>query len=344
MKAAYLTGPRNVEIRDIVKPLIKNDADVLLQTVVAGLCGSDLHYFLADRIGSEAVPYPAIVGHECSAVVEAVGPAVKRFKAGDRVAVEPSISCGECDQCRAGRPHTCRKIEFLGHPGERDGCLAEYFVMPEGNLFPIPETMTMAEAMLIEPLSIALHARSLARGLLGPAIGVLGSGPIGLLLIQALRTEGQGKIYASDRSAARVEASRKAGAAWSGDAGSLDIAAEILKQEPLGLDAVFEVSGDPEAIAQAVELVKPGGWIFQIGIPLGGQVSYPIAALRRKEIGLRNVRRQNRCLKRALLLVETKHLDVAWLDTHRFKIEDAAKAFATAADRTDGVLKASIVF
>jgi L-iditol 2-dehydrogenase len=344
MKAAYLTGARKVEICDIGKPLIKNDDDVLLKTAVAGLCGSDLHYFVVDRVGTEAVPYPAIVGHECSAVVEAVGPAVKRFRTGNRVAVEPSISCGECDQCLAGRPHTCRKISFLGHPGERDGCLAEYFVMPERNLFPVPETMTMSEAMLIEPLSIALHARALARGMLGPAIGVLGSGPIGLLLIQAIKTEGYGKIYASDRSEARVAAAIKAGAAWSGNPGTMDVAAEIMKQEPLGLDAVFEVSGDPEAIEQAVEMVKPGGWIFQIGIPLCERVSYPIAKLRRKEIGLLNVRRQNRCLERALLLVETKHLEVAWLATHGFKIEDAAKAFATAADRTDGVLKASIVF
>ena len=344
MKAAYLTGARKVEIRDIGKPLIKNDDDVLLKTAVAGLCGSDLHYFITDRIGSEAVRYPAIVGHECSAVVEAVGPAVKRFKAGSRVAVEPTISCGECDQCKSGRPHTCRKVGFLGHPGERDGCLAEYFVMPERNLFPVPESMTMTEAMLVEPLSIALHARALAGGVLGPAIGVSGSGPIGLLLIQVLKTEGLGKIYASDRSDARVEAAVKAGAVWSGNPGQQDIASEILKREPLGLDAVFEVSGDPEAIEQAVELVKPGGWIFQIGIPLSDRISYPIAKLRRKEIAIRNVRRQNRCVKRALLLVEAKHLDVAWLATHNFKIGDAAKAFATAADRTDGVLKASIVF
>jgi L-iditol 2-dehydrogenase len=344
MKAAYLTGPRKVEIRDIPKPLIRNDDDVLLRTAVAGLCGSDLHYFITDQIGNEAVPYPAIVGHECSAVVEAVGPAVKHFKAGARVVVEPTISCGNCDQCRSGRPHTCRKVEFLGHPGERSGCLAEFFVMPERNLFPIPETMTMMEAMLAEPLSIALHARALARGMLGPSIGVLGTGPIGLLLIQVLKTEGHGDIYATDRSEARAAAATTAGATWTGNPDHVDVVFEILKQKPLGLDAVFEVSGDPAAIEQAVQLVKPGGWIFQIGIPLTDRVSYPIAKLRRKEIAIRNVRRQNRCLKRGLLLIESKHLDVAWLSTHKFKIEDAEEAFATAADRTDGVLKASIVF
>ena len=344
MKAAVLTGVRKVEVREIPNPLIRNDDDVLLRTVVAGLCGSDLHYFLTDRVGSEAVRYPAVVGHECSAVVEAVGPAVKRFKAGDRVAVEPSISCGTCDQCRSGRPHTCRKVEFLGHPGERSGCLAEFFVMPERNLFPVPEAMTMTEAMLVEPLSIALHARALAGGMPGQSIGVLGTGPIGLLLIQVLKAEGRGDVYATDRSEARVAAAAAAGATWSGNPDRVDVVGEILKQKPLGLDAVFEVSGDPAAIEQAVELAKPGGWIYQVGIPLTERVSYPMARVRRKELAFRYVRRQNQCVKRGLLLIETGHLDVAWLATHTFKIEEADRAFATAADRTDGVLKASIVF
>jgi len=344
MKAAYLTGVRKVEIRDVPKPAIEKDDEVLLRTAVAGLCGSDLHYFIADRIGSETISYPAIVGHECSAVVEAVGPAVKRWKPGDRVAVEPSISCGECDQCRSGRPHTCRKIGFLGHPGERDGCLAEFFTMPERNLFSVPETMSMTEAMLVEPLSVALHARSLAGGTLGPAIGVLGTGPIGLCLVQVFKIEGHGKIYATDRSDARAAAALRAGADWSGNPDREDIVREIFAREPLGLDAVFEVSGDAAAIEQAFDLVKPGGWIYQIGIPLVDRIPYPAAKLRRKEIAIRNVRRQNRCIKKGLLLIETKHLDVAWLSTHTFKIEEAELAFATAADRTDGVLKASIVF
>jgi threonine dehydrogenase-like Zn-dependent dehydrogenase len=198
--------------------------------------------------------------------------------------------------------------------------------------------------MLAEPLSIALHARALAGGMLGPSIAVLGTGPIGLSLILALKLEGLGKIYATDRSDARAAAAIKAGAVWSANPGREDIVSEIMKREPLGMDAVFEVSGDPTAIEQTVELVKPGGWIYQIGIPISERVSYPIAKLRRKEVAIRNIRRQNRCLKRALLLIETKHLDVAWLATHAFKIDEAPKAFATAADRTDGVLKASIVF
>lgn len=344
MKAAVLTGVRSVEVRDIPDPKIQAPDEVLLRTAVAGLCGSDLHYFIADKVGSEKVAYPAVVGHECSAVVEAVGAAVTRLRPGDLVAVEPAISCGACDQCRGGRPHTCRTVGFLGHPGERNGCLAELFAMPERNLFPIPKAMSPTEAMLAEPLSIALHAIQLGDGRPGRTVGVLGTGPIGLCLIMALKAAAALEIYASDKSEARAGAARRAGASWASNPDREDIVKAVLAQQPLGLDAVFEVSGDPAAIEQAVELVKPGGTITQIGIPLAERIAYPIARLRRKEIAIRNVRRQNRCLERALLLIETKHLDVAWLATHRFPLADAARAFATAADRTDGVLKASIDF
>jgi len=343
MKAVVLAGIRQVGVRDVPKPEIKTPDGVLLRTAVAGICGSDLHYFIADRVGGEKVAYPVVVGHECAAVVEAVGPAVKSVKPEDRVAVEPSISCGTCDQCRAGRFNTCRNIRFLGHPGELDGCLAECFVMPERNCLPLPAGLTMAEGMLAEPLSIALHALQIA-GPVGSAIAVLGNGPIGLCVVLGAMREDAGKIFATDKSAARAAAARKAGAHWSGNPDEEDVVRAILAQQSLGLDTVFECSGDPAAMNQAVELVKPGGQIVQVGIPLDERVPLDFRKLRRKEIAIKNVRRQNRCYEKALGLVADREIDLAWLGTHAFKPEDAQLAFTVAADRLNGVLKASIVF
>jgi L-iditol 2-dehydrogenase len=344
MKAIVLSGVGRVEVREIARPSIQAPDDVLLRTAAAGICGSDLHYFIADRVGGEAVPYPVVGGHEASAVVEAVGPAVTRIRPGDRVAVEPSISCGTCDQCRSGRPHTCRSIKFLGHPGDRDGALAEFFVLPERNLFPIPEKMTMAEAMMAEPLSIALHALQLGGAYPGPSIAVLGTGPIGLCALLCLRAVGAREVFASDRAEARIQAALKAGAAWAGNPDRQDVVREILERQPLGMDAVFEASGDPAAVEQAVRLVKPGGRITLIGIPLEERIAYPTAVARRKEIAFFNVRRQNRCLERALLLIENKHIDVAPLISHEFAVDDAPRAFEIAAGRKDGVLKAVFRF
>lgn len=341
MKAAVLTGVRGVEIRDVPTPELKAPDDVLLRTAAAGLCGSDLHYFIADNVGGERVAYPVLIGHECTAVVEAVGPDVRRVRPCDRVAIEPAISCGACDQCSAGRFNTCRHIGFLGHPGEKDGCLAEYFVMPERNCYPLPAEMTMTEGMLAEPLSIALHALGLAGGPNRP-IAVLGTGPIGLSLIMAARAAGTMKIYATDKVSARVQAAGKAGADWAGNPDKDDIVRAVLSHEPLGLETVLDCSGDPAAIDQAVDLAKPGGTILLVGIPLTERVPLRFRALRRKEIRIQNVRRQNKRLEEALASIATKRIDISWLATHVFGLKDAAKAFATAADRTDGVLKTVI--
>ena len=344
MKAIVLSGVGRVEIREVPRPSIQAPDDVLLRTAVAGLCGSDLHYYIADRVGGEAVPYPIIGGHEVSALVEAVGSAVTRMRPGDRVAVEPSISCGTCDQCRAGRPHTCRSIKFLGHPGDKDGGLAEFFVLPERNLLPIPDAMTMTEAMMAEPLSIALHALRPGGANPGPAIAVLGTGPIGLCVVLCLQAAGVRDIYVTDKSEARAQAALKAGAAWSGNPDRQDVVREILDRRPLGMDAVYEVSGDPAAVEQAIQLIKPGGRITLIGIPLEERIAYPTSVARRKEIAFYNVRRQNRCLERALLLIEGKHIDVSWLVSHAFAPDEAPHAFKVVAERRDGVLKAAVDF
>lgn len=344
MKAVILTGPRQAQLGQKAGPELPGGDWVLLRTRVAGICGSDLHYFISDSVGGEKVRYPCVVGHECSAEVVRVGPEALNFSPGDLVAVEPSISCGVCDQCLAARFNTCRKIKFLGHPGELDGCFAEFFVMPARNLIRLDHSLTPEEAMLAEPLSIALHALNLAGPGRGDKVAVLGTGPIGLSLILLLRYLGLSSIFATDRSEARVKAALRAGAAWAACVEQEDIVPKILSRQPLGLDLVFEVSGDQYAIDQSVALVKPGGRIIQVGIPVPERISYQIARLRRKEVTIINSRRQNRCLEPALELIKKREVEPGWLLTHRFRPEEAQQAFSTAADRLDGVLKAAFIF
>ena len=116
MRAAVLTGIRQFEIREVPDPIMTNETDVLIRVRTVGVCGSDIHYYTTGRIGSQIVEYPFIVGHEASGTIERVGKEVKRFRPGDRIAIDPALSCGRCDQCKAGREHTCRKLLFLGCP------------------------------------------------------------------------------------------------------------------------------------------------------------------------------------------------------------------------------------
>ena len=342
MKAMVLTGIRAMELRDVPDPKLESDTDVLLRLAVVGVCGSDVHYYATGRIGSQVVEYPFTVGHECSAVVERVGSAVTRVKPGDRVAVEPAMPCGQCDQCRVGRPHTCRKLRFLGCPGQARGCLSERLVMPEHSCFPIPGRMTLEQAALSEPLSIGLYAARFSVSMPGAAIGILGAGPIGLSVLVSARHMGARAIYVTDRMDRRLEVARVAGAGWGGNPDRQDVVREIASREPLLLDAVFECCGQQAALDQAVELLKPGGKLMLVGIPEIDRVSFEIDKLRRKEICIQNVRRQNHCVQDALDLISSGGLGVDFMVTHRFPLARCREAFEMVHAYSDGVVKAMI--
>jgi L-iditol 2-dehydrogenase len=342
MKAAFLTGVRTIEIREVPAPRIARDDDVLVRSRAVGVCGSDLHYYESDRVGADKVAYPFIPGHECAGVVAEVGRTVTRVKPGDAVVIEPAVSCGTCDQCRTGRPHTCRKLLFLGHAGELTGGMAEFALAPERNCVPLPAKMTVVQGALAEPLSIALYAAGLAGTVRGKTAAVLGAGPIGLCLIMALKAEASGLIYATEKVDHRVDAAAKAGADWTGNPDREDVAAEIQARESLGLDLVFECCGEQSALDQAVALLKPGGTLVVVGIPLEPRVTFDSSKVRRREIRVQNVRRQNKCLERAVAMIHAGRIKPDFLATHTFSLDEAAKAYETAAARRDGVIKAIV--
>ncbi len=344
MKAMLLTGIRKMQMGNLPMPTLRAPTDVLLKLAVAGVCGSDIHYYKTGRIGSQVVRYPFRVGHECAAVVASVGRKVTRVRPGDRVAVEPAISCGRCDQCRGGRPHTCRRLRFLGCPGQAEGCLAEYLVMPEECCYPAGRRLTLEQAALSEPLAIGLYAVRQSIPLKGAAIAILGCGPIGLSVMLCAQLQRPRAIYVTDKISRRLALARSAGADWGGHPDRGQVVRAIGRREPLLLDAVFECCGEQAALDQAVDLLKPGGKLMLIGIPEAERVSFVIDRMRRKEIGLQNVRRQCECGRRTLELMERKKLRPDFMVTHRFPFARTREAFELVAGYRDGVVKAMIHF
>ena len=344
MKAMMLTGLRRKEMRTVPDPEIRNDGDVLLKLACVGVCGSDVHYYLRGNIGSQVVKYPFTVGHECSAIVQAVGKSVTRVRPGDRVAVEPAMSCGTCDQCLCGRPHTCRRLRFLGCPGQAEGCLAEYLVMPEACCVPVPPELSLEMAAFVEPMAIGLYAARLAGSLKGARIGILGAGPIGLSVLLSARSLGAQRMYVTDKLEPRLAAAARAGAAWTGMPGAPDPVQAVSSLEPLLLDTVFECCGQQSAMDQAAALLKPGGKLMLIGIPESDRVSLLIDMGRRKELCVQNVRRQCSCVEPAIGLLAGPARDAASLVTHRFPFARTAEAFELVAGYRDGVIKAMIDF
>jgi L-iditol 2-dehydrogenase len=342
MKAAVLTGIRQMEVREVPDPKITKNTDVLLKIEKVGVCGSDVHYFETGRIGSQVVKFPYIVGHECAATVAAVGRGVTRVKVGEQVVVEPAVSCHECDQCRRGRENTCFKLRFLGTPGQGDGCLSEFLVMPEECCFPIGGKITIEQGVLCEPLAIAVYAVKQSRVPRGADVAVLGAGPIGLSCMVSARAEGVGACYLTEKIEERVKVARKGGATWVGNPLKEDVVAAILKHRPLGLDVVYECAGQQETIDQGIDLLRAGGTLMLIGIPREDRVSFSIDKIRRKEITILNVRRQNGCTQAAIDLQASGKVDANFMVTHRFPLARVQEAFELVAGYRDGAVKALI--
>jgi len=342
MKAAYLTGLRRVEIREAPAPHLEGPSDVLLRISTVGVCGSDMHYYTQGRIGPQVVEFPHVLGHECAGTILETGGEVQELRVGQRVAVDPLVPCGRCDQCRARRKHTCRDQKFLGNPGQLPGALVEYLVLPAECCFPVPDSLDDDRAAVVEPLSIGLYAAQMAQLAPGARVGIVGSGPIGLCTLLALRALGPATIYVTDLLDERLAVARHCGAEWTGNPRSEDVVAAVQRLAPLGLDAVFECAGEQAALDQGAQLLEPGGALLVVGIPELDRVSFDINLLRRNELRVLNVRRQNECVVPAIELIASGRVDVLPLLTHHFCLEETPQAYDLVSARRDGVVKALI--
>ncbi|MBN2697799.1 MAG: alcohol dehydrogenase catalytic domain-containing protein [Bacteroidales bacterium] len=342
MKSWVLTGLSRMEMVEKPVPEIGNPGDVLIRMASIGVCGSDIHYYKTGKIGSQVVKYPFTVGHECAGIVEAVGEAVGNLKPGDRVAVDPAMPCYQCDQCRAGRYHTCRNLRFLGCPGQAEGCLSEYIVMPARSCYLLKDNLTLDQGALSEPLAIGVYAVRLSGLAEGAKIGILGTGPIGISVLLPARTMGAGRVYMTDKIDARLSLAGEMGASWTGNPDKTDIVKDIMEQEPGGLDMVFECCGQQEAADQAIRLLKPGGKLMIIGIPEFPRWSFEADDFRRKEISVQNVRRQNEVVALTLDMISGGTIRPDRMQTHTFDFDRADEAFDLVAGYRDGVMKAMI--
>jgi L-iditol 2-dehydrogenase len=342
MKAMMLTGIRQIAMRDIPEPFLVKPNDVKIRMAVIGICGSDIHYYTHGQIGSQKVKYPFTVGHEGAGVVVEVGPEVKKVKPGDRIAIDPAMPCRECDQCLAGRHHTCRKLRFLGCPGQAEGCLMEYIVMPEECCFPLGRKLTPDHGSISEPIAIGVYAVKKSNGIKGLNAGILGFGPIGMSVLLAAKAQGAANIYVTDKIDARLAIALKEGVIYTGNPLKENIVEKIMEKETLGLDVVFECCGQQEALDQAIEVLKPGGRLIVVGIPEFDRWSMNVETTRRNEISLQFIRRQVDCVQPTLEMMKTGLISIDNMVTHRFPFGKTKEAFDLVADYKDGVMKAMI--
>jgi L-iditol 2-dehydrogenase len=295
MRASRLHGIRDLRLETLSRP-VPGPGEVLLRVASVGVCGSDVHYYLEGRIGSQVVTGPIIMGHEFSAWIAALGPGIDpgsagRLHIGQLVTVDPGISCGRCELCRQGHPNLCPNVRFCGTP-PIDGVFAEYTVMPAGNCYPLPPEMGPVEGALLEPLGIAIHSVDLAHLKPGETVAVLGAGPIGLFIAAVARAAGAARVYMTEPLAYRREFAVEYAADMALDPEHDDAAAEILRLTAgRGVDVAFEAAGAPETPQQAAVVARIGGKVILAGIPSDDTLVMNASTLRHKGLTIKLVRR-----------------------------------------------------
>ncbi len=341
MQALYLHGTGCLQYRE-APPVEVPRGWVRVRVRYVGICGSDIHYYAAGRIGDQVVTEPFILGHEGSGeLVDGTG----RIAAGTPVYIEPAVSCRECDQCRSGRENTCRKLRFLGNPLEMPGCMREEISMPARCVVPVPSWMSLDEAVLLEPLSIASYAVLRSGIRKGRSAAVVGAGPIGLSVLLAVGHAGVRRAFVSEPVDARRRAAMKLGAYRSYSPSAQGAADAVLEASSGGVDAAFECAGTQESIDDAGHMLKPGGTLVLIGIPEGtDRVAYDPHLMRRREITVVNIRRQNNCTGLAVEVLGERRDAAGILITHRFSPSQATDAFELAQRKADKAIKVLLQF
>lgn len=311
-----------------------------LQVDVAygGICGSDLHYYQHGGFGTVRIKEPMVLGHEVSGIVRVVGSAVQSFQAGQRIAISPSRPCVQCQYCQKGQHNHCLDMRFFGSAmrfPHVQGAFRQTLVIDASQAHRLNDSLSLSLAALAEPLSVGLHAIQRAGSVFGKQVLVTGCGPIGTLLIGALRRAGAARIVAIDIADKPLECARAMGADE-----TINIAKHPEALAPFAVnkgvfDVMFEASGNDRALRSGLDVVAPRGVIVSIG--LGGDSTLPLNQLVGKELELRGTFRFHEEFAVAVRFLNEGLIDGRPVISHVMDFDDAIHAFELASDKSQAM-------
>jgi 2-desacetyl-2-hydroxyethyl bacteriochlorophyllide A dehydrogenase len=334
MRVVCVQKPGELVIQDR-NPVELDEAEVRISIESVGLCGSDVALLAGTH---PYAVYPVVPGHELGGrVLEASG--VADLSEGQLVAVRPTMSCGTCSACRAHRPNHCADIHVLGV--HLDGGMGEELVVHHDLVYPVKGEMDADRAATVEPTAVAVHAYH--RGGLGDgmSLAIIGSGVIGMLVLQIARAKGCSPIFAIDQIPERLEIAKALGADRVLNNREDDAVVRGLEICPDGFDVVMDMVGRAETLAGAMEMARRGGIIVPVALP-HGTIEYDFELLYRKELSIVGSRLYNGDFQEALDLIASGDVNPDPLITHRFSLEEAEIAFSTLVDHPDQAIKVLI--
>ena len=331
MKAFFLHGAADLRPADLPVPEPKA-RDVLIAVRRAGICGSDMHYYGHFRIGSFIPKRPFVLGHEFAGEIVAVGAGVAATRIGERVAVDPSMPCGMCSDCRSGRYNLCRDMRFYGSAScdpHVDGGFEEFVTAPAANCLSLPDALDWAQAAMIEPLSVAVHALGRAVTVAGKTVLVTGGGTIGQLTALVARAFGAARVVLSDIDPGRRAFALARGADAVLDAADPDFVLQAGDLAPGGFDVVVEAAGSAQALEQGLHAARRGGTIVQVGT-LPGSVTLPLNLVMARELALVGSFRFANAFQTAITLAAQGRIDMRPLITAVYPLADLPVAIEAA--------------
>lgn len=340
-KAVFMTGIREMEIREIEMPVPIAD-QVLINLNSCGVCGSDIHYYENGRIADFVVKGDFILGHECAGIVVQVGEKVKNLKVGDKVCLEPGVTCGQCEFCKSGRYNLCPDVVFLATPPYH-GAFRQYIAYPESMCFKLPDNMTTVQGALVEPLAVGLHAASQGQIGLGSSVAILGAGCIGLMTLQAAKAFGATHVTVTDISQKRLNLAAELGADVVINAKEMDpIQAVMEMTHGRGVDVVIETAGSEITIQQTAYLAKRGGKIVLVGMSPHDMIPFNFSKVLAGEIEIKTVFRYRNLYPVAISAIASGRVNVDRMVTHEFSLLQTKEAFEYVIGNREEVIKAVI--
>ena len=337
MKAIVCHAPEDLRL-DTFETDALGTHQLQVDVAYGGICGSDLHYYHHGGFGTVRIKEPMVLGHEVSGIVRVVGSAVQNFKAGQRIAISPSRPCGQCQYCQKGHHNHCLDMRFFGSAmrfPHVQGAFRQTLVIDASQAHPLHDSLSLSLAALAEPLSVGLHAIQRAGSVFGKQVLVTGCGPIGTLLIGALRRAGAARIVAVDIADKPLECARAMGADE-----TINIAKHPEALAPFAankgvFDVMFEASGNDRALRSGLDVVTPRGVIVSIG--LGGDSTLPLNQLVGKELELRGTFRFHEEFAVAVRFLNEGLIDGRPVISHVMDFDDAVYAFELASDKSQAM-------
>ena len=343
MKALVLESKLNLSLRDF--PIEQSETmgphDVRIKMHTVGICGSDVHYYTHGGIGQFVVRAPMILGHEASGTVVETGADVTTLKVGDRVCMEPGIPDPNARATRLGLYNIDPAVRFWATPPVH-GILRPTVVHPEAFTFKLPDNVSFAEAAMVEPLAVGVHAATKARIKPGDVALVSGAGPIGLVTALSALAGGCARVYVTDMDETKLAIAASLSTAITPlNVKANPLATIMAETTGWGVEVVFECSGAPRAAAGVFDALAPGGCVVYVGIPVE-PFQYDLGKAMVREARTEHIFRYAHVFPRCVSLLSSGAIDVKPLITRSFDFADAVRAFEIAASAPKGQVKMQI--